>query len=142
MIGALIAKRKAKKIFEKLNLRDLDTFLKSWTDDAMYIYPGNIAGISGKHIGKRSIGDWFQNFLKQFPDFRFTIQQVAISNILTMTGNNVIATHFDIDLTNREGLTVNNSGVAITTVRNGKIIHDQVFLFDTGEKFHAGWSRG
>jgi len=142
MIGAWIAKRKVPKFFDALNRRDVEAFLKNWADDAMYIYPGNMAGISGRHMGKKSIQTWFQNMLKQFPALRFTIQHVAINNPLAMTGSNIIATHFNIDVTNREGQTIHNSGVAVTTVRRGKIIHDQIFLFDTGEKFRTAWGEG
>ena len=49
MIGALIARRKASEGFEALNRRDLEVFLKDWADDATFIYPGDVSGVSGTH---------------------------------------------------------------------------------------------
>jgi len=67
MIGAIIAKRKARSSFDCLNRRELHAFLRDWADDATFVYPGNLS-VSGTMEGKPAIDDWFQKFMTQFPD--------------------------------------------------------------------------
>ena len=40
LIGALIAKQKARALFDARNRGDLDAFLAAWSDDAVYVFPG------------------------------------------------------------------------------------------------------
>jgi hypothetical protein len=57
-----------------------------------------------------------------------------------MVGNNVVVTRWDVEVVNREGLQGQNSGVTVTTLRRGKAVHIQDFIFDTGAAFRALWS--
>ncbi|HEY5159234.1 MAG TPA: hypothetical protein VII93_14830 [Anaerolineales bacterium] len=54
MIGALIVKRKVPAAFDAINQHDLDAFLKNYSDDAAFVYPGDI-GPSGIYTGKEAI---------------------------------------------------------------------------------------
>jgi len=66
MIGAIIAKRKARGSLQHLNRGDVQAFLEDWADDAVFIYPGNLP-ISGTIKGKPAIDDWFRRFVNQYP---------------------------------------------------------------------------
>ncbi len=141
MIGALMAKRRAPTVYEALNRRDLEAFLEYWANDGTFVFPGDIDA-SGTHSGKEAVRAWFQGFLEQFSTIRFTIKHVAVADPFDMVGNNVVAMRWEVELTNREGFDSHNSGVSVISLRRGKVVHVQDFLFDTGEKFHTAWGQG
>jgi len=139
MIGAFIAKMKVRSAFEALNQRNFPAFSAAWRDDCVFIYPGDIE-VSGKHEGKVAIEKWFKNFLEQFPKIKFTVKNICVDNVLDFVGTNVVAAHWDIDLTNRDGKDFQNSGITVIEVKFGKALHVKDFLFDTGATWRAGWS--
>ena len=57
MIGAMIGKRRVRSAFASLNRRDLPAFLANWAEDATFIFPGDVPGVSGKIEGKKAIED-------------------------------------------------------------------------------------
>ena len=140
MIGTWIAKRKTPAVFEALNKRDVEIFLKNTNpaDDAKFVYPGDISA-SGTFVGKEAIRDWFERFFEQFPVIHFSVQQVTVANLFDMVGNNVVVTRWEVDVKNRHGIEGHISGVTVVTLRGGKVIHMQDFIFDTGEKFLTLW---
>ena len=138
MIGTLIAKKKISSAFDALNRRDFSTFLSAWRDDCIFVYPGDIS-VSGKMEGKASIEKWFQNFMDQFPKIKFTLKNLCVSNIFDFVGTNVVAAHWDVDLTNRDGKEIKNSGITIINIKFGKAGLVKDYYFDTGEKFRSAW---
>jgi len=137
MIGALIAKRKAMAALEAMNRGDLENYLHGWADDGTFVFPGNVEGASGTHIGKDAIGRWMQHFFEQFPSRSFNVKHIAVSNLFDLTGNNVVAIHWELDLTNRKGVKTHGTGVTLVTIRNGKATRAQDFIFDVGDLFGA-----
>ena len=61
-------------------------------------------------------------------------------NIFDLVGTNVVAVHWDIHLTNREGREGRNSGVTVVTIERGKVVHAQDYIFDLGDNFRRNWS--
>ena len=51
MIGAIIARKKVRSLFNALNWRDLDALLANWSEAAIYVYPGDLSS-SGVFEGK------------------------------------------------------------------------------------------
>jgi ketosteroid isomerase-like protein len=139
MIGAYLAKRSVEKGFEAFNQRDLDTYLQNWSRDAILIYPGDIPGVSGTYKGIEAIRQWYERDFDQFPTLQLSLESVAVSNILDMTGNNVLAIHWKANATNRQGKSIDNSGVNIIDIERGKVKRIQTYIFDTGEKFKEVW---
>jgi hypothetical protein len=80
------------------------------------VFPGDVRA-SGVHSGKE-----------------------AVANLFDMTGGNVVATRWDV--VNRQGRHGQNSGVTVTTLRRGKAVHIQDFIFDTGPNFRTAWGEG
>jgi len=138
MIGAFIAKMKIRSAFEALNQRDFPAFSAAWRDDCVFIYPGDIE-VSGKFEGRAAIEKWFKNFLAQFPKINFTVKNICVDNVLDFVGTNVVAAHWDIDLTNRDGKIFQNSGITVIEIKFGKALYVKDFLFDTGATWKAGW---
>jgi len=138
MIGALIAKKKTASAFDALNRRDMSAFLSAWRDDCVFIYPGDIS-VSGETKGKPAIEKWFRNFMDQFPKIKFTVKSVCVKRIFDFTGTNVVAAQWDIELTNRDGKEIENSGVTIINTRMGKAFLVKDYLFNTGKKFREAW---
>ncbi|MCK4824527.1 nuclear transport factor 2 family protein [bacterium] len=139
MIGALIAKKAIASAFAAMNRHDLSKFMSGWWDDGVFIYPGEIPE-SGIFKGKSAVESWFRNFFEQFPKIQFNIQDICVRNIFALTGTNVVAVHWNIQLTNRDGREGQNSGVTIISIKSGKVLEVKDFIFDLGENFKLNWS--
>jgi ketosteroid isomerase-like protein len=70
---------------------------------------------------------------------RYEIQSICARNILELTGNNVMAVHWNVRLTNREGRPGKNAGVSVVTVAGAKVSRVEDYLFETGAKFRRLW---
>ena len=139
MIGALIAKKAIANSFEALNQHDLSKFMSSWREDGVFFYPGEISE-SGTFQGKSAVESWFQNFFDQYPEIKFDIQDICVRNISALTGTNVVAVHWNIQLKNRDGREGQNSGVTVINIKGGKVFLVKDFIFDLGENFKRNWS--
>ena len=129
MIGAIIAKRKLRSAFDALNNHDLDKFLADWSDEATFIYPGDVS-VSGEYKGKQAIKEWFRKMIKQCPEIHFTTQHVCLQNIFDMTGTNHVAVEWDVELTNKDGQQVRNRGVTRIDMKMGKAVLVMDYIFD------------
>ena len=138
MIGALIARKAIADAFEHLNRHDLSSFMSAWRDDGVFVYPGEIS-MSGTFEGRTAVENWFAKFLEQFPKIHFDVHDICVRNIGALTGNNVIAAHWTVHLTNRTGRVGQTSGVTVITAEGGKVRRVKDFIFDLGENFKLNW---
>lgn len=138
MIGAIIARKAIAGAFEALNNHDLEKFMSAWSDDATFVYPGEIPQ-SGTFKGRNAVEGWFKGFFEQFPKIRFDVKDICIKNIFAMSGTNVVIAHWDIYLTNRAGREGQNAGVTAITIKGGKVVHVKDFIFDLGDNFKLNW---
>jgi ketosteroid isomerase-like protein len=138
MIGAIIAKKKVRAGLEALNRRDVPAFLSGWADDAVWNYPGDLP-VSGRFVGKQAISGWFENLMLQMPQLKFTVHSVSVSNVFDLVGNNVAAAHWEVDFTNRDGYRLQYSGVAVLTIKGGKVVEGSDFLFAMNEQVGRLW---
>ncbi|OFV81723.1 MAG: hypothetical protein A2Y78_02975 [Acidobacteria bacterium RBG_13_68_16] len=139
MIGALVAKKALADSFDALNRHDLPRFMAAWRDDGVFIYPGEIPE-SGTFQGKSAVEGWFRRFFEQFPTIQFDVRDICVRNIFDVAGNNVVAVHWNIQLTNREGRVGQNSGVTVVSIARGKVLLVKDFIFDLGGNFRRNWS--
>lgn len=139
MIGALLAKKALADAFQALNRRDLSKFMSAWRDDGAFVYPGQIPE-SGTFQGKSAVEGWFRNFFDKFPKIQFDVQDICVRNIFDFFGTNVVAVHWNIQLTNREGRVGRNSGVTVVNIERGRVFLVKDFIFDLGEEFRRNWS--
>jgi len=139
MIGALVARKALVGAFDALNRHDLPKFMSAWRDDGVFVYPGEIPE-SGTFQGKSAVEGWFRHFFEQFPEIRFDIQDLCVRNIFDLSGTNVVAVHWSIQLSNREGRAGQNSGVTVVNIRRGKVFLVKDFIFDLGGEFRRSWS--
>jgi ketosteroid isomerase-like protein len=140
MIGALIAKSKVHNGFNLLNNRNVASFIANWTEDATFIYPGNIS-VSGEIKGKKAIEEWFGKMMAQFPQINFTVKHICVQNIFDVVGNNHIAVEWDIKLTNKDGKEIQNSGVTTLDIKMGKAVLVRDYMFNM-EAVKEGWGEG
>jgi ketosteroid isomerase-like protein len=140
MIGALVAKKQTARAFEAMNQHNLASLMSFFHREAVFVYPGEVWA-SGTATGKAAVEEWFCNFFAQYPKIQFEIQQICVENIFAMGGTNVLAVHWNLHLTNHSGRIGHNSGVNIITVKRGKIIHDETFVFDMGENYKLNWAQ-
>ena len=139
MIGAFVARKALAGAFYALNRHDLQKFMSAWRDDAVFVYPGEIPE-SGTFQGKSAVEGWFRHFFDQFPRIRFDIQDICVRNIFDLSGTNVVAVHWNIQLTNREGRVGQNSGVTVVSIKRGRVFLVKDFIFDLGDNFRRNWS--
>ena len=139
MIGALIAKRALASAFDALNRHDLPQFMSAWRDDGAFVYPGDIPE-SGTFQGKGAVEGWFRRFFDQFPAIQFDLKDICVRNIFDVSGTNVVAVHWNLELKNREGRVGKNSGVTVVSIKRGRVFFVKDFIFDLGDNFRRNWS--
>ncbi|HUP42483.1 MAG TPA: nuclear transport factor 2 family protein, partial [Thermoanaerobaculia bacterium] len=138
MIGALVAQRRVRSTYAALNARDLDGFLASWSEDATFTFPGDLPA-SGTWRGKAEIRAWFEDFLDRFPELRFDIRRVCVARPLALGASNDLAVHWQIALTNRDGVSNRNSGITLIELRAGRVVAARDFIASTGDDFRRVW---
>jgi ketosteroid isomerase-like protein len=138
MIGALMARKAVASAFDALNRHDLPVFMSAWRDDGVFVYPGDILA-SGTFQGRAAVEGWFSRFLAQFPTIRFEIHDICVRNLFDLAGTNVVAAHWDVHLTNRDGRVGQNSGVTVISIKRGKVFRVKDFIFDLGADFRHNW---
>ncbi len=138
MIGSLIVRRAAAHAFDCLSRRDLPGFLSAWSDDGVFIYPGDVPA-SGTHEGKAAVENWFRTFFEHFPRIQFDVQEIGLRNIFSFSGTNVASVHWKVELVNRDGRVGHNSGVTVVTVEKGRVVQAKDYLFSTGDGFREQW---
>jgi ketosteroid isomerase-like protein len=138
MIGAILAKRAVEGSYDAMNRHDLTGFMAAWRDDGVFIYPGDTPA-SGTFEGKSAVEAWFRRFFEQFPEIGFEIQDVCVRTIFDVVGNNVVAAHWNVQVTSREGQKGKNSGVSIITIQRGKVVSVKDIIFDVGDEFRRSW---
>jgi ketosteroid isomerase-like protein len=139
MIGAIIAKQAVKSGFTALNDRNMDAFMKAWSEECVWIYPGGLS-VSGEFTGKEKVREWFQHFEDQFPQRKFTVNHLGAGNIFALGGNNVISAQWDLELVNKQGIPFTNSGVTVLTIKGAKVVKGIDYLLRSGgDDFKKIW---
>ncbi|MGZ7131466.1 MAG: nuclear transport factor 2 family protein [Halobacteriota archaeon] len=138
MIGVFLAKKAIADTYEAVNQRNLSKFMSTFSDDMTFIYPKE-APQSGTFKGKGAFEGFMRSFLDQFPRFRFDIQNICFQNIFDFTGTNVAVVHWNIQMTNRDGVEGTNSGVSVFEFKRGKVFFYKEFIFDQGENYKLMW---
>lgn len=139
MIGAILARKAVAGACAALDRHDLPGFMSTWREDGVFVYPGEIPE-SGTFTGKSAVEGWFRRFFEQFPSIRFDIQDLCVRNLSDLSGTNVVAVHWNLRLTNREGRVGQNSGVTVVSIDRGKVVLVKDFIFDLGDDFRRNWS--
>jgi ketosteroid isomerase-like protein len=130
MIGAIIAKKKVRSLFDSLNWRDLDALLANWSEAAIYVYPGGFS-YSGAFEGKESIKGWYQRFLEQFPQAIFDVKNICIQKLCPVNfGTNTVVVEWDGMFTNRDRKEFRNRGTTVVNIEKGKIMKVHQYIFD------------
>jgi len=139
MIGALIAKKAIRSGFDALNKGDLERFLNAWSEDATWVYPGKVKA-GGQFTGKAEVKNWFEGFIRQFPQRNFILNHICVENVFDMIGNNTVSAQWDLELTNRDGLKISNSGVTILRIKGSRVIFGEDFLRTSdGDDYKRAW---
>jgi ketosteroid isomerase-like protein len=125
------------KDYELLNQGNLSEFLKDWADDSVFVYPGN-AKVSGTFKGKTKIEKWFKHMIEQYPERKFTIQNVYVRNICAFGATNGAAVEWEIDLKNKKGKEYKNFGVTVIEMKKGKAVAVRDYFRFT-EYLKEGW---
>jgi len=125
MIGALIAKKRAREQFAARARGDIDQFLTGWADDATLIFPGDPPW-GGTHRGKAEIRQWFERFYEQFPEASFEAKNIFVSNPLALTANNEVAVEWTARIGDRTEL---DHGVVVVKIRDGQAVSLTEYFF-------------
>ena len=137
MIGAVMAKKVARSIFDALSRHELAKVTAILAEDATWTFPGNVP-ISGETKGKKAFEAALANWMAHFTKINFTVKEVFVSNIFAIGATNNIAIEWEIAMTNLKGKEFRNSGVSIMRVKGGKAVAIKEYLFNTGI-LNDGW---
>ncbi len=129
MIGAIIGKKMVRSQYDRLNRRDIQTFMAGIGEDATFIYPGNVS-VGGEIKGKKAIDEWFHKLMERFPKIIITLKNVFVTNVLALGSTNIFAVEWDEISTNQDGKDFRISGVTIIEVKKGKATRIQEYVFD------------
>ena len=129
MIGALVAKRLARRSYDAMNRGDMPAIMRGWRDDATFTYPGHMS-VSGTRKGRQEIEEWFRHFIEAVPTRTFRPLSVSVENIFDFVGNNVIAVQWEDRPVNKAGEEFYVRGVTVSTVRWGKVTSATVYILD------------
>ncbi len=129
MIGAIIGKKMVRSQYDRLNRRDIQTFMAGIAEDATFVYPGDTPA-SGKIKGRKAIEEWFHKFMERFPKVDITLKNIFVTNVLALGSTNIFAVEWDEMLTNRDGKEFKYSGVTVIDVKKGKATRIQEFVFN------------
>lgn len=138
MIGALVAQWSVRRTYDALNARDLDAFLTAWAEEASFTFPGDVPA-SGTVTGKAAVRAWFEELLDRFPHLRFDVRRVCVARPLALGASNDLTAHWEIELTNRDGVSNRNSGITLIRIRRGKVVAARDFIASTGDDFRRVW---
>lgn len=137
MIGAIMAKKLASRGFDRINKRDLDSFMSGFGDDAVFVYPETVSA-GGTFKGKKAIREWFERCLKQFPEFTFSVKNKFVENLFAVGATNTVAVQWDFHCKNRDGVETSNKGVTVIHVKRGKAVLVQDYI-QNGKTHKAAW---
>ena len=137
MIGSLVAKLVLTRAFRALNNRNLNAFLGGWHQDAQFHYTGDLK-VSGTVIGKMAVRSWFENMLDQYPQIHFSVRHICVENLMDLLGNNTIAAQVNVNLTNKDNITVTNSAIVFIRLKFGKVVEVRDYFFYP-ERLAIGW---
>jgi ketosteroid isomerase-like protein len=129
VIGALILKMALRGTMADLNNRRKDKIVSRYAEDAVLTYPGNFS-MSGVHRGKAAVKEFFDRYFDQFVEEHCEVRETFIKNIFALGPSNSIAIRFHTRRTNKQGKTLENSGVTVIKVRMGKVVELQDYYSD------------
>ncbi len=124
MIGALMAKRNARKRFAARAENDVETFLGFFAEDAVFKFPGE-SPVGGTFRGREAIRVQFELFRERTKDVRFELVNVFVNRLLAFGATNEVAVQWRMQLGD-----FRNEGVTIVHIRRGQIVHLHEFLFN------------
>jgi ketosteroid isomerase-like protein len=124
MIGALMAKRNARKRFAARAENDVETFLASFAEDAVFKFPGE-SPVGGTFRGREAIRAQFEQFRDRTKGVQFELVNVFVNRLLAFGATNEVAVQWRMRLGD-----LSNEGVAIVHIRRGQIVLLHEFLFN------------
>jgi hypothetical protein len=68
------------------------------------------------------------------------VKYVAVANVFDLLGNNVVYTHWDVDLTRHEATQARFSGVTVATIRRGKIVLVEDIFAASNDSYRRSWT--
>jgi ketosteroid isomerase-like protein len=129
MLGAILAKREARKAFDALIRHDLDALMGAFHEDGVFEFPGETV-LGGSFHGKQEIRGWFEHWWERMPVTRFTLRHVSVENIFALGGTNTVSVEWDLDERDTEGHSYSLTGITRLEVVGGKARHVKDYIFD------------
>lgn len=140
MIGALVARERARRGFEALNRKDLAAVIAAFAEDAVFEMSGR-ARMSGRFEGRSAIEAYFRTWFSERTLIRFRPRHVCVERVLALGGTNTVEVEWALEEADRHGVTYHLSGVTVFDLRRGKVVRarDYVFEQDVLEREWAGF---
>lgn len=129
MIGPWIIRRKLRAAFAFFGQHDVQNFLKDWTENGVFIYPGTTS-LAGRFEGKRAVEEWFRTYMDYFPQIEFTVNHIFVQSAFSLFSN-VAAVEWDVAITNKKGEDYGYSGITVVHIDKTKVVFAQDYISDT-----------
>ncbi|ABS27700.1 nuclear transport factor 2 family protein [Anaeromyxobacter sp. Fw109-5] len=129
MIGALIARSRARRGFDALNRKDLAAVVGAFADDAVFEFPGRTR-MSGRFEGKRALEEYFRRWFAERAMIRFRVMHVCVEDVLALGGTNTVQVEWALEEADRHDVSFHLSGVTVLDVRHGKIVRARDYVFE------------
>ena len=118
----------AVKQFEGTNARDFAGVADTWAEDVNLVVHGKFGSFTETRRGKLAVAEWFGDWFNQFgTDYRFEIEELrdAGDRVFVVARHHAHGRH--------SGVTVDQSGPFVFTLRDGKVSHIELWTEDDRE---------
>jgi len=139
MLGAVLAKQKARAAYAAMSRKDLDAIATALADECVFEFPGQSV-MSGRMEGKQAIVAWFRSWFAAAPRIQFRVTRVAVDNIFALGASNGLLAEWHLSETNAEGKTFEMTGVTALDVKRGKLVHVRDYIFNP-QVLEQAWGR-
>lgn len=139
MIGALLAKRFARRGFAALNRQDLPAILAAFDEQAVFEFPGRTE-LSGRFEGRSAIEQHFRTWFARRDRIRFHVTHVCVESPFAIGLDNTVTVEWDDEETDLDGVTHRLEGITVLEARGGRIVRARDYVYDH-EALARTWPR-
>lgn len=120
---------RTQRVMEALGRKDLTAVMRPWADDGVLEFMGHNR-LSGRYEGKAAVSGFFRQVMDGLESLRIQVRHVAMANPAGLTWNNTIYVEYEVEETNRQGVTITDERIGVFQYRHGKVVSMREWAFD------------
>jgi ketosteroid isomerase-like protein len=119
----MIVRRQVRGAFRSLSRGDAESVLGRFAPSIRFFFSGTHV-MGGEREGVEAVRQWFQLVFALFPGIQIEPRTVVVNG---WPWNTVVATHFTVRATLRDGRAYRNEGMQLLRLRWGRIVEDRLY---------------